>query len=69
VHVGDGSPAAAAGLRAEDLIVDVDGEAVEDLADLQSLMIGDAIGTTVTLHVFRGGSPLSIPVTLAQLPD
>jgi S1-C subfamily serine protease len=69
VHVGDGSPAAAAGLRAEDLIVDVDGEAVEDLADLQSLMIGDGSGTTVTLHVFRGGRPLSIPVTLAQLPD
>ncbi len=69
VHVGEGSPAAAAGIRAEDLIVDVDGEPVEDLADLQSLMIGDAIGTTVTLRVFRGGSVLSIPVTLAQLPD
>ena len=69
VHVGEGSPAAAAGLRPEDLILDVDGEPIEDLDALQELMIGDAIGRTVSLRVFRGGSFLTLPVTLAQLPD
>jgi S1-C subfamily serine protease len=69
VHVGEGSPAATAGLRAEDLILDVDGEPIEDLAALQALMVGDAIGRTVTLGVFRAGSFLSLPVTLAELPD
>ena len=44
VDVVEGSPAAKAGLRPEDLIVDLNGEAVEGVDDLQRLMAGELIG-------------------------
>ncbi len=44
VEVVPGSPAALAGLHAEDLIVAVDGEVMEDVGDLQRLMVADRIG-------------------------
>src|SRR4029079_19350170 len=47
VQVADDSPAAAAGLRSEDLIVEFDGEPVTDVADLQGLLVGDRIGAKV----------------------
>ena len=55
VEVVDGSPAAAAGLRPGDLIVEADGEAIEDVGDLQRLMSGERIGRAVPLRVDRGG--------------
>jgi S1-C subfamily serine protease len=50
-----GSPAAAAGLRPEDLILEIDGVGVADVGDLQRLMTGDRIGRPVTVTVFRHG--------------
>ena len=52
----DGSPAHTAGLRAEDLIVEVDGIAVEQVNDLQRLMAGELIGQAATMEVVRGGN-------------
>jgi serine protease Do len=55
VEVVEGSPAAKAGLRAEDLIVDLNGEPVEGVDDLQSLMAGELIGEKVVLTTVREG--------------
>src|SRR5881296_2155425 len=44
VNVVEGSPAAAAGLRPEDMIVAVGGTPVEHVEDLQRLMVGELIG-------------------------
>jgi S1-C subfamily serine protease len=55
VEVVDGSPAAAAGLHAEDLIVGVDGVPVRGVDDLQRLMTGERIGVSVALDVVRDG--------------
>ena len=55
VEVVEGSPAATAGLRAEDLIVEVNGIAVENVSDLQRLMVAELIGTDVVARVVRGG--------------
>jgi serine protease Do len=55
VEVISGSPAAAAGLRAEDLIVAIDGEPVHGVNDLQRLMTGERIGVPVELTLVRGG--------------
>jgi len=68
VEVVPGSPAADGGLRAEDLIVAVDGEHVEKVDDVQRLMIGDRIGASVALDVLREGRRVElrlVPVELA----
>jgi serine protease Do len=55
VEVVAGSPAERGGLRAEDLIVGLDGTAVERVDDLQRLMGAERIGVTVALTVVRDG--------------
>jgi S1-C subfamily serine protease len=67
VEVADGSPAARAGLRAEDLIVSVDGVPVEDAGDLQRLMVGELIDSTVTFELVRGGALTRLEVVPAEL--
>src|SRR5436309_1290995 len=67
VEVVDGSPADGAGLRAEDLIVEVDGVPVEQVSDLQRLMAGDLIGKRATIEVVRGGRPLTVQIVPAAV--
>jgi S1-C subfamily serine protease len=67
VQVVEGSPAARAGVRPEDLILDVDGSAMEGVDDLQRLMVGDAIGRTIRVRLYRGGRILTVQVTPVEL--
>jgi S1-C subfamily serine protease len=68
VEVVPGSPAERAGLRAEDLIVDVDGTPVADVGDLQRLMGPDRIGRSVELGVVRDGARRALGLTPVELP-
>ena len=67
VQVVEGSPAARAGLRNEDLIIDVDGAAVTDAGDLQRLMVGDRIGRPLPVRAFRAGELLELTVVPVEL--
>jgi serine protease Do len=67
VEVVEDSPAAAAGLRPEDLIVEVNGLPVEGVNDLQRLMAGELIGTDVTAQVVRGGRELEVTLVPLEL--
>jgi S1-C subfamily serine protease len=67
VDVAPGSPADAAGLRPEDLIVSVDGRPVADVGEVQRLMVGDRIGATVQLEVIREGRPVALRLVPAEL--
>jgi S1-C subfamily serine protease len=67
VQVVPGSPAAAAGLRPEDLVVDLDGIPVRGADDLQRLMVGEMIGKTVIVTVFRNGALTPIQVVPVEL--
>lgn len=67
VDVAANSPAAAAGLRPEDLIVAVDRRPVTDVGELQRLMVGDRIGTDVELDVIREGRLVELRLVPAEL--
>jgi S1-C subfamily serine protease len=67
VEIVEGSPAALAGLRPEDLIVEVNGLPVEGVNDLQRLMAGDLIGAEVTAQVVRGGRELTVTLVPLEL--
>ncbi len=67
VEVVDGSPAADAGIRPEDLILDVDGTAVARVEDLQRLMVAELIGTQVTVRALRQDRELELSLVPAEL--
>jgi S1-C subfamily serine protease len=67
VQVVDGSPAALAGMRTEDIILDIDGTPVVGMDDLQRLMDGGAIGRTIPVRIHRAGAVATIEVTPAEL--
>ncbi len=67
VEVVEGSPAAKAGLRPEDLIVDVGGTPVEGADDLQRLMTGELIGERVAATVVREGRVLELELVPVEL--
>src|SRR5581483_4073711 len=69
VQVVEGSPAERAGLRPEDLIVEVDGAPVGGVDDLQRLMVGDLIGRAVRTRVIRRGDDLEVVLVPAELAD
>jgi S1-C subfamily serine protease len=67
VQVVEGTPAAAAGLRPEDLIVELDGEPVSDVGDIQRLMVVEKIGAPVRMLVLREGRELELSIVPAEL--
>jgi S1-C subfamily serine protease len=62
------SPAADAGLQAEDIITAIDGQAIDRQHPLDLLLLTHAPGDTVTLTVLRDGTSQSIEVTLGTRP-
>jgi 2-alkenal reductase len=77
VNVTPGSPADRAGLIAADpttgqdgdLIVDIDGRAIDDFADLNSyLVFHTRVGQTIQVTVLRDGAPVVLSLTLGARP-
>jgi S1-C subfamily serine protease len=66
-EVVEGSPAARAGLRRGDLILDVDGVAVQDASDLQRLMGADAINRPIALRLWRDGAIVQAIATPVEM--
>jgi putative serine protease PepD len=66
--VASGSPAAAAGLRAGDLITAINGSAIHGPSALIAAIASQNPGQSLTLAVRRGSSPLTDTVTLATQP-
>jgi S1-C subfamily serine protease len=69
VEVLEGSPAADAGLRPEDVLVEVDGEPIGDVGDLQRLMVGERIGRELSLRIDRGGRAMRVGIVPRELTD
>ena len=64
--VQSGSPAGTAGLQSGDIIVSVDGTAVSDMEDLDSLLYAHIPGDTMTLTIYRSGRQGDVTVTLTE---
>jgi S1-C subfamily serine protease len=67
VEVVPGSPAAAAGLRPEDVVVAAAGSRIEAATDLPRLMTGESIGTAVEVLVIRAGRLVRATLVPAEL--
>ncbi|MGA2012328.1 MAG: trypsin-like peptidase domain-containing protein [Solirubrobacteraceae bacterium] len=67
IQVIESSAAARAGLRAGDLLIELDGEPITDATDLQRLMVHERIGRSVPATVLRDGATLTVAVVLDEL--
>ncbi len=77
VSVTPGSPAAQAGLvganqqtgKGGDLVVDIDGQAIQNFADLNSYLVFHThVGQTIQITLLRGGDRVTLPLTLGARP-
>ncbi|GGI14967.1 peptidase [Galliscardovia ingluviei] len=67
--VVEGSPAAKAGLKANDVIIGYNGKAVNSVASLLGYVRASSMGETVTLTVVRDGKSMDVQVTLDQAEE
>jgi putative serine protease PepD len=67
-EVAPDSPAAKAGIQPGDLVVSVDGKAIENYSEMIAAIRAHKPGDKVTLEVVRGGSETTITATLTQRP-
>lgn len=63
-----GSPAASAGVQAQDVITAIDNTALKTDSDLAQTIDKHKPGDTVTLSIIRGGQQTSVKVTLGERP-
>jgi serine protease Do len=67
--VFEGDPADEAGIRPQDIILDVDGRKVETSRELTGLIADIPVGKTVTVDVLRNGKQTSFDVKIARRDD
>lgn len=62
------SPAARAGVLVGDIVVAFDSHPIESPEDLLDLLLGDRVGRTVVLKLFRGDRSIDLTVTVGERP-
>lgn len=68
-HVDEGSPAERAGLKENDVILEVNGKVIEDIDQFQDTIGNSSPGTKVKLTIWRKGAKQTVDATLDQRPD
>jgi S1-C subfamily serine protease len=69
IEVSQGGPAQRAGLRAEDLIIELGGEPIESVDDVQRQMTREAIGRPMAIRILRGDRWLDLEVAPVELTE
>lgn len=64
-----GSPAEKAGIKAQDVIIAVDGMEVKSPADLSQVVLGHKVGDTIKVTISRSGQSQDISVTLESISN
>ena len=70
--VGDVTPGSAAdkgGVKVGDIITAVNDRKIESSTDLRNVIAGIEPGTTVEIHLIRGGKDMTVSVTLKERPS
>lgn len=65
----DGGPVDDGTLQLGDVLVEFDGETVDDPRELQRIVADTAVGKAVTVEIFRDGERQSVEFTLGRLED
>ena len=64
-----GQPAAQAGIRAKDVILQVDGQPIGSPRELQRVIAVTPVGTPVRVSLWRDGQPQELTVTVGRFPE
>ncbi|HLI86743.1 MAG TPA: M28 family peptidase [Bryobacteraceae bacterium] len=64
--INPGSPAAVAGLKANDVMIEFDGKPIQNLYDFTYALQAKKPGDTVKVKVLRDGKPIEVNVTLTR---
>jgi len=67
--VTEGGPAAQAGVKRGDIIVELNGNKIEEMSDLPKLVAGYTPGTNTKLKVIREGKEKALNIKLGELPE
>ena len=65
----EGTPAANAGIKSGDVIVEVDGDPIDNALDLSRTIASKQPGSTVMLTIWRDQSTMDVSVTLTELTE
>ena len=68
-RVSPGSPAAAADLKQNDVIVSFDGTTVDDYHHVQRLAADAEVGKTIKVDVIRDRAKRTLALKIAEAPD
>ena len=68
VSVTPGSPAETVGLRVGDVILDINGQQIDETNVLANILTHFAVNDKVTLTVVRNSQTIKVPVTLTERP-
>lgn len=60
------SPASRAGLVIGDILIALDGRAIQDTRDVQNVLTSENIGKTITASILRGGSRTDLSLTVGE---
>lgn len=69
LNVEPQSPANQAGLMIGDVLVKLDGTALNSMEDLQAALEPESVGKTMKLSIIRGGAPLDLSVVVGERPQ
>jgi serine protease Do len=68
-QVFEGSPAEKAGLKAGDIVVEIDGEKIKNSQDLVREVLKKQVGQKIEIVIIREGKQMKVPVTTTEMPS
>lgn len=68
-NINKGAPAAAAGLRARDVITNINGEEVNTLVRFKSMLYSMDPGDVINVKYIRNGTEYNVDIELAEMPE